>query len=410
MTSSVSNLKETVVYLINRRIGRTCLALTFALLASIPPVMAQDTKGVSAKEIRVGIMSALSGPVAAYGVAMQAGTSSYFSMLNEKGGINGRKIQLVGDDSQMSTPVALAAARKMTSGDGIFALVNSGGTPQVEALRAYLIEQNNVPVFGSYGGLLDWYNPPKKGLYGVPVVGEDQARALGRWAAKDGRKKVVVLHIEAATFTKAAKEVETGFRSATSTGSVELIGLKLPTTDYAPVVVRLSQIKPDALVVMNQENETILLANELQNQNLKIPMYAWTPSVSMKVIELGGTAVEGMKAVSWTIAPTDDTPAVREYRAALAKYHPNDKPDFVSLYTWGATKIFAEALSRLKGRITADELQKAFYSLRNFETGIVPPVTYSAERHLGTNSVFPAEVVNGKWKMGKPIDTDNLKW
>ncbi len=387
---------------------RALLAATL-LAAAATPALAQSAKGVSPKEIRLGIMSATTGPVAAYGIAMHAGTASYLNMVNEKGGINGRKIGLVGEDSQMSTPVAMTVARKMTAGDGIFALLNSGGTPQMDALRPYLIQQNGVPIFGPYGGLTDWYAPSQNGLYGLPVTAEDQARTLGRWLARDGRKKIVVLHIEAASFVKGAKEVETGYRSVVTNGSVELMGVKLPTTDYAPVVIKLKQIQPDALVVMVQEGETVLLAKELQNQNLKLPLYAWTPSVSLKLIELGGPAVEGMKAVSWTASPTDDTPAVREYRAALAKYFPNQKPDFVSLYTWGSTKVFVEALSRMKGPVTTDELQKALYSLKSYQTGVLAPVTFSAQRHLGTSALYPAEVVGGQWRMGPPIDINAPK-
>lgn len=398
------------MFLDTKRIGRAVISA--ALLAGIAalPVLAQNAKGVTDKEIRLGIMSAMTGPVAAYGIAMQAGTGALFNLVNDRGGVNGRKINLVGEDDAMSTPMAIGVARKMVSGDGIFALVNSGGTPQIDALRPYLIDQNNVSIYGSYGGLLDWYAPPKKGLYGIPVVAEDQARTLGRLAAKEGRKKLLVLHIEAASFERGAKEVETGYRSFSSIGTVELLGVKLPTTDYAPIVIKISQIKPDALVVMVQENETVLLAKELQNQNIKVPMYAWTPSVSLKVLELGGSAVEGLKAVSWTASPTDDTPSVREYRAALAKYFPSEKPDFVSLYTFGASKVFAEALSRMKGPITSEELQKAMYSLKSFETGILPPVTFSPERHLGSSALYPAEVVKGKWQMGPPLDSLNLKW
>ena len=81
----------------------------------------------------------------------------------------------------------------------------------------------------------------------------------------------------------------------------------------------------------------------------------------------------------------------------------------MSLYTWGSTKVFVEALSRMKGPVTTDELQKALYSLKNYQTGVVAPVSYSAQRHLGTSALYPAEVAGGKWKMGAPIDINAPK-
>jgi ABC-type branched-subunit amino acid transport system substrate-binding protein len=371
---------------------------------------AQEIKGVTEKTISIGQSVALSGYQSMYGVPIRAGTETYFNMINDRGGINGRTIKLITEDNGFLTPQALSNVRKMVSSDGIFALINSMGTAQIAAMQSYMLEQQKVPIFGTYGGILDWFNPPKEGLFGLQVLYENQARVLGRWTAKSGHKKILALHIEGATFTRAAQEIEPGYRTASQDGSVELLGIKLPTSDYAPIAIKVAQTKPDALIVMLTEAETLLLTKELENQSIKLPIYAWAPSVTNKVVEVGGKSVDGMNAVAWTLSPTDDNPGLKEYRDALAKYAPAEKPDFVSLFMFGEAKVFAEALSRMKGPITHAELYKALYSLKNYETGIFPPVTFSPERHQGVSSVVQVKISGGKWISGMTVDFTNANW
>src|SRR5690606_30943327 len=100
-----------------------------------------------------------------YGVPLRDGADAYVKMVNAKGGVNGRQINLVAEDNAFSTPQAIAVTRKMVSSDKIFALINSNGNAQVAATIPYLLEQQKTPIFGPYGGLTDWFAPPRKGLF-----------------------------------------------------------------------------------------------------------------------------------------------------------------------------------------------------------------------------------------------------
>lgn len=404
ITPSMLNPFPSTGKLFRRSLAGICLVIVGSI------VFAQETKGVTDKEIKVGSMAALTGPLAANGIAVQAGIASVLNAVNDRGGVNGRKIKLVAEDNAFSAPQALAVVRKMVSNEAIFALIGAHATPQVNAVLPYLLEQQKVPVFGSYGGMVSWYTTSREGLFGLYVVAEDQARVLGRWVAKENHKKVMTLYIDGTTFMPAAQEVEKGFRSASKDGTVEPLPVKFATADYAPVVLRIAQTRPDALVVMLTEFETALLAKELRNQRLQIPIYAWVPVVSQNLLTIGGAAVEGIKAVSLTISPTDETPAVKEYRDALSKYFPSEKPDFYSLYAYASTKIFVEGLTRVKGKVSAQDLYQALYSIKNYDGGLLGPVTFAPNRHQGTTGVFLGQIVNGKWKMGDVIDSTNQNW
>lgn len=373
--------------------------------------VAQDARGVSAQTIKLGQMVAVTGPRADYGIPIRAGTAAYVGLANSRGGVNGRKLELLSEDSAFSTPQSLAITRKMVADGGVFALINSMGNVQVNAVIPYLLEQEKIPIFGSYGGITDWFSPARTGLFGLQVLYEDIAGALGRWAAKDGHKKILAVHIEGASFAKAAKAAEPAFKTIAAQGAVDFVPVKLPTQDYAPIALQIIQKKPDAIIAMLVEGEFIALMRELKNQGSSIPVYVWGPVVTLKVLELGGATVEGVKAFSWTASPLSNGPGVAEYRAAMQKFSPTDKPDFVSLFNFAETRIFVEALSRIKGPITHDAFYQALYSLKNFETGILPPVTFAPGRHQGVSSLFPLQVRQGTWvETGPAIDAIALTW
>lgn len=387
-----------------------CVVATSAL-ALASAAHAQDTPGVDAKSITLGQMNSTTGPLAAYGIPLRSGAEAFVKSVNAKGGINGRQINLIAEDNAFSTPQSLAITRKMVSNDHIFALINSNGNVQVAATIPYVLEQSNTPIFGSYGGIVEWFTPPRKGLFGLQVLYEDMARVLGRWVAKDGMKNVVVVHIEGATFAKAAKATEPAYKAAAAAGAIDFMPVKLPTSDYAPIALQIIQKKPDALIVMQTEGEFLALAKELANQGAKIPVYAWAPVVTQQAIERGGANVEGVKAVSWTPSPLSDKPAIKEYREALAKYVPSEKPDFISLFAYAQTKVLTQAFAQAKEPLTRDSFYNALYAMKSYDSGILPPVTFSPERHLGVTALIPMEIRKGAWvEKGSPIDSSNPAW
>src|SRR5580765_4275165 len=95
----------------------------------------KETRGVSKTEIVLGMHTDLSGPAATYGVSSSNAVKMRFDELNEKGGgVNGRKIRLVVEDTQYQVPRAVQAGTKLINRDHIFAMVAGLGTPMNNAL------------------------------------------------------------------------------------------------------------------------------------------------------------------------------------------------------------------------------------------------------------------------------------
>ena len=377
--------------------------------AGAPGAFAGDAPGVTKDSVKIGSWDALSGPVAVYGVPLKAGIESYFDMVNAKGGVNGRKINWIVDDNAYNPQQTVTIARKLISSDNVLAIVVPHGTGQSAAAFPYVIDQEHVPMLLPYGGAKDWYNPPKQGLLGLHVLYEDQVNALGRWAAKDGHKKVLVVYGANSAFENVAKNVEPGVKAIDPNADVEMMPVKIGTTDYSPIVLDIMNKKPDAIICVQLLQEIVLLDKGLKQQGQNIDIYTYAPNVNQSILALGGKYVEGLKSLSLTGSPLADTDAAKQYRDALAKYAPDQKPDFVSYQGFGAAKIFTEALSRAKEPLTRESLLQAFYTLKDYDSGIFPPVSFSPDHPLGGHLLQPMQIKDGKWEqVGEPIDVSKF--
>ena len=332
---------------------------------------------------------------------------SYLGMVNDRGGIKGRKFSLVVEDNAMNAQRTVAAARKLVSRDDVLAIVVPFGTAQSAAAFEYLFAEAKVPLVNPYGGAADWYSPVKEHLFGALVLYENQARAIGRWAAKDGHKNIVVVHSAINAFENVAINVAPGAKSVRSDVAVELYSTKLNTTDYGPAAVDLVKKKPDAIVFILGQPEILAAAKELRQQGYKGVLYAYAPAVANSTLELGAAAVDGLKSVSFTVPVTSDAAAVKEYRDALAKFFPSEKPDYFSLISFALTKITVEVVRRIDGPVNRQTLVNAMHTIRNYDTGIIPPVSYSSERHLGATTLQRVVAQGGQWvAVGGPIDSE----
>jgi branched-chain amino acid transport system substrate-binding protein len=368
--------------------------------------MAQSP-GVTDKEIKFGSWMPLTGPIAAYGVPQRAGIEAYLNMINDRGGIKGRKFSLVVEDNAFNPQRTLAAARKLITRDEVLALLVPNGTAQSAATFDYVLGEAKVPLLNPYAGAADWYTPPKPNLYGALVLYENQAKALGRWIAKDGHRNIIVVHSALTAFENVAVNFAPGARTVRPDVKVELYATKFDTADYSPIALDIARKKPDAVAFILAQPEIIRLTKEFQSQGFKPGLYTYSPSVANSMLELGGPALEGIKAVSYTPPVTSDAPAIKEYRDALAKYFPNEKPDYVSLTSFALTKIVVEAVNRINGPITRENLARSMDGLKNFDTGIIPTVAYGPDRHLGATVVQRVVAQGGKWiGVGAPIDSE----
>ena len=130
---------------------RSVLAGSAGLLAS-PAIIGRAiaaTRGVTNTEVVIGMMSDLSGVTAVQGTNATNAIRMAFDDVNEKGGINGRKVHFIVEDMEYLVPKAVQAMNKLVNRDNIFLSLFSGGTPQMDAVLPMMLEKGVPSVFPS---------------------------------------------------------------------------------------------------------------------------------------------------------------------------------------------------------------------------------------------------------------------
>src|SRR6201993_1853389 len=176
------------------RSARLCLASALVFLASTIAASAAEMRGVTATEIKIGQTMPYSGPVSAFG-ALGKGEVGYFKMLNERGGINGRKINLISLDDSYAPPKTVEQTRRLVESDEVALIFSSIGTAHNTAIARYLQSKNIPQLFLASGAskFADLAQYPQATL-GVQAPFRYEARLYARYAlAKNPYAKFAVL-------------------------------------------------------------------------------------------------------------------------------------------------------------------------------------------------------------------------
>src|ERR1700723_3355425 len=155
---------------------------------------AADMRGVTATEIKIGQTMPYSGPVSAFG-ALGKGEVGYFKMLNERGGINGRKVNLISLDDSYAPPKAVEQTRRLVESDEVALIFSTIGTAQNTAISKYLQSKNVPQLFVASGAskFADIAQYPQATL-GVQGPFRYEARLYARYAlAKNPNAKFAVI-------------------------------------------------------------------------------------------------------------------------------------------------------------------------------------------------------------------------
>jgi branched-chain amino acid transport system substrate-binding protein len=161
------------------RLAGVAMALLFGM--SAVPVSAQQAMiGVTDAEIKIGQSAPFSGPASAYGQISTA-ESDYFKMINEQGGINGRKIKLIALDDGYSPPKTIEVVRRLIEEDQVAILFQTLGTAPNAAIRRY-VNQKKVPDIWLGSGASMFVADPKEFPWSIPF--QPSYRLEGQMYAK----------------------------------------------------------------------------------------------------------------------------------------------------------------------------------------------------------------------------------
>ena len=191
------------------------IAALVALACSAGAVLAQNSnQGVSKTEITVGSIQDLSGPIAGFGKQVRLGMMLRVDEINEQGGVHGRKVKLVVEDSAYDPKKAVLAAQKLVNQDKIFAMIGHIGTAQNMAAMPVQFEKNVINFF-PVTAAREMYEPFHRLKYSFAATYYEQMRSsVPKLVKEKGAKKVCTMYQDDEFGLEVMRGAEDGLKAA----------------------------------------------------------------------------------------------------------------------------------------------------------------------------------------------------
>ena len=374
------------------------IAFLIAALALAGVALAQ-TRGVTPTEIVLGMHTDLSGPAATYGVSSSNAVKMRFDEVNDKGGIHGRKIKLIVEDTQYQVPRAVQAGAKLINRDRIFAMVAGLGTPMNNALFKDQIEAG-VPNLFPLSAARSMFEPFNKLKFYGAATYVDQVRAgINYFVSKKGKKSVCAMYQD----TDFGKEVMDGIQM-----QVDKMKIKLAETtthkptdqDFTAQITKLKAAGCDLVVVGTIVRDSIVpYATARKIGWTEVDFLGSAASYDLVVAAAQGGVTEGFYAMGLTDMPYRDTlsPAAQAW---FDRYKDRYKiePNIGAVYGHVAADLTVVALEKAGKDLTLDSFVKAMESIKGYKDIFNgPEASFGPDKHQGANSSFLAVVKGGRW-------------
>jgi len=368
-----------------------------SLLAASTSLNAQGVAGVTDKEILIGSCSALEGPSHFLGTETVAGAKAYFAMINDAGGVDGRKLRLLTYDDSYD-PAKTEACFNRLMEQKVFALGFFVGTPTAVKYIP-MAESNKIPVVGLFTGAQTLYVPLRHWVVNVRASYFDETREQidGLWGTL-GYKKIGVIYPEDA-FGAAVLE---GVKAALKAHGAEPIAVASYQRQTAQVGGAIDTVKaanPDAVVVVGPSNTVAPILKQSHAKGWK-PLFLTVSFVGTDELILeAGLDAEGT-VITQVVPPyyLTEFKTVALYRRTLTKFFPTAQPNFVSLEGFVDAMVLVEGLKRAGKDLTREGLIRGIESIHDLDLGLGPQLKldYSAKDHKGFDHVIPTVVRGGR--------------
>lgn len=360
-----------------------CLGVTAALLAfAAPGAWAQNAPapmlGVTATSIKIGNIAPYSGPASAYAQLAKA-EAAYFAMLNDQGGINGRKIDFISLDDGYSPPRAVEQVRKLVEEDGVAFIGGAVGTPSNAAIEKYL-NARKVPQLFVVSGI-DSMHQPKTWPWtiGWPPSYRGEARVFVRHILKTAPEAKIALIYQNDDLGKdelqGMKDVLGAAASHAAVASYEITD---PTADSQ--VTSLQASGATALILAATPKFAAQIIRKAYDLN-------WHPQIYLSFVaaSIQGTLVPagleqsvGIISSAYIKDPGDpawqNDPGMAQYRAFFAKYLPNANIN-ESFYEGGyvIADVIAHTLRQCGGDLSRENIMRQALHLNDVGSAVLLP-------------------------------------
>ncbi|PRX50108.1 amino acid/amide ABC transporter substrate-binding protein (HAAT family) [Prauserella shujinwangii] len=384
---------------ITRRTALAWLATTLgasATLAACGTGGPGSGTGVDADRIVIGVHGPKSGPAAAFTEGATAGFRLYVDDINARGGITGRKIEILEADDQYTVSGGAAAARQMA--DKVFLAYNIiGADPAIGALPEF--ERQGTPYLTIAAPLELAQDSDVAFIFPTPL--ELLAEAVPSFIQTEldpqGTRTVGVMWEN----QDLMREMRDRFTAVAKEAGLDIVvteSFDRDATSYVQNVKRVRDAGADLVVLLGGVAvPEVLKASETIGYD---PMWtgagAWTYDM---INAASGGLMEGIRALR--AGPAADAPDYEEFLARLHSTRDPSPTDELGYSGWAGAKFIEQLLRRLDGDLTQqrllEELESGTSKANPIRLDSLPPIWYGPDRRYGSDAAVPSTVRNGHW-------------
>jgi branched-chain amino acid transport system substrate-binding protein len=394
----------------------TGAALAIALSASPALAQKQYDTGASDTEIKIGQTVPFSGPASAYATIGKT-QAAYMKMINDQGGINGRKLNLIQYDDAYSPPKAVEQVRKLVESDEVLLTFQIIGTPSNAAVQKYLNAKKVPQLFAATGASkfsdpknFPWtigFNPNyfvEGRIYGQYILKEHPNAKIGALYQNDDLGKDYVNGLKAGLGDKATSMIvaEASYEVSDPTVDSQILKIKDAGADLL-----FSASTP------KQAAQTIKKLGELNWHPVHVLDINAT-SVGAVMKPAGLEASKGVISVNYGKDPLDptwkDDPGMKRYFDFMAKYYPEgDKDSSFNAYGYSTAQLLVHVLKQSGDNLTRENVLKQATNLKNVQLDLALPgiVGNTTPNDYRVNKQLQMMRFNGeRWELFGPILED----
>ena len=372
-----------------------------ALLAGSSATAADP--GITSDTIRIGMFAPMTGSMAVGSLTLLGATAIYKSV-NDAGGINGRKIELVVEDDGCDPNKTIAAVKKLMSQDNVFMI--HGGWCSGTALAAKP-EFERAPGFpwmilGAASAAIT--KPTLPNVFQPIATTDTVAKAMVDFALSKPNTKRVAIISHSDEWGKSHLEPLLANLKKAGIEPVETAYLERGSADATSPLLRIRNAKPDCVLAVLYAPELTLYVRDAFKYNLKVPIVT-TQGVSAEdmVKRVGNPAATSEMFVFYPLNSTLDAPGMQKWVEMFKKYNPSAPVETLSFLGSTGTLAVVEALKKAGPDLTRAKVIAEFNKITNFNPGISSgSLTFTPEVHAGISTGKMVYMPTGE----KPVIVD----
>lgn len=360
--------------------------------------------GVAEGRLRIGTLLPRTGRLGGLGEAVRTLLTAYFADINDRGGIHGRRLELVVQALPDDAAEASVSARTLMADAGVFAVLAPVAVG-VEKRLAEVARALQVPVVGPLTLFAEDLQASNPYVFHLLPGTADLARLLAHHAMRDTQlaaRPIALWHTDSDDGRTQARELEAALQEAGWRGGAVAVPIPPRGASYEALAATIKSRRAGSVLVLGTGADLAALAGALAKAQWTPHLLVPGPLASRDVLTLP-PAFRDRVTLAYPTAPGLQQDAPLRELARLVQDRPDAKAYQTALVSaYAAAQLLGEGLKRTGRDLTRSRLIATLESVQGFDTGLLPRLSYNADRRIGAAGAYLVAVDLGS-KAFRPL-------